>query len=254
MARASESQCTLSESEEWDLRVDLAAAFRWAERFNWHESVANHFSASLSANGRRFLLNPKWKHFSTISASDLVVVDLDDPDSASNTELVDPSALTIHGSVHSALPNAKVLLHCHPDYATALSTLKDPSFRPIDQNTCRFYNRMAIDLSFGGFGDDQEEGARLARAMGNHSTMMMGNHGVAVTAETVAHAFEQLYYLERASKTLMVAYASGQPLNELSPDVAEKTAQSWDNYRGISDAHFTHLKSQLDNEDPSYRH
>ena len=84
--------------------------------------------------------------------------------------------------------------------------------------------------------------------------MIMGNHGVAVTAQNVAHAFEQLYYLEKASKTLMLAYASGQPLNELSPEIAEKTAQQWENYEGISHAHFDFLKSKLDKEDPSYKH
>ena len=241
------------DKDENELRIDLAAVFRWASKFNWHESVANHFSAALTSDGRKFLLNPKWKHFSTIRASDLIVVDLDDGSQAADDNSVDVAALTIHGSVHSALPQARVLLHCHPEYATALSTLKDPSFRPIDQNTCRFYNRIAIDLSFGGFGDEIDEGKRLASAMGNHSTMMMGNHGVAITSETVAEAFEELYYLERASKTLMLAYASGQPLNELPHEIAEKTALGWDSYKGMAFAHFNYLKEQLDREDPSYK-
>lgn len=240
--------------DEWDLRVDLAAAFRWAARFDWHESVANHFSASLTPNGRRFLLNPKWQHFSSICASDLIVVDLDASSKAELAAKADPSALTIHGAIHAVRPGAKVLLHCHPDYATALSTLKDPTLKPIDQNTARFYNRVAYDLAFGGLGDDAEEGARLAQAMGNHALMMMGNHGVLVTAETVSHAFELLYYMEKASKTMMLAHASGQPLNVLSPEIAEKAALGWEDYYGLSDAHFAHLKSRLDAEDPTYKH
>ena len=65
---------------EWQLREDLAAAFRLAVRFGWHESVANHFSAAVSDDGKKFLLNPKWQHFSTISASDLLLLDADDDD------------------------------------------------------------------------------------------------------------------------------------------------------------------------------
>lgn len=236
---------------EWDLRVDLAAAFRWAEKHDWHESVANHFSVSLSPNGRRFLLNPKWQHFSTICASDLIVIDLDAPDAGLE---VDASALTIHGAIHAAVPGAKVVLHCHPDYATALSALKDPTLLPVDQNTARFYNRVSYDLGFGGLGDDDAEGARLARAMGNHTMMMMGNHGALITASTVAHAVELLYYFEKACKTMMLAYASGQPLSVMSSEIAEKTAAGWDDYRGISDAHFAFMKSRLDAEDPTYKH
>lgn len=96
---------------------------------------------------------------------------------------------------------ASIWLHCHPDYVTALSTLEDPRLRPIDQNTCRYYEQVAYDVSFGGLGDTPEEGARLAQAMDGHSILMMGNHGVLVSANTVAHAFELLYYLERAAKT-----------------------------------------------------
>jgi len=242
----------MTENGEYALRSDLAAAFRLAERFGWSESVANHFSASISPDGRKFLLNPKWQHFSTIRASDLAVVDLDKIAEGDAPDL-DPSALTIHGAIHSALPGAKVLLHCHPDYATALSTLKDPTIRPIDQNTARFFDRIAYDLSFGGLGDTKAEGARLARAMGNHGIMMMGNHGVLVSAESVAHAFELLYYLEKASKTMILAYSTGQPLNEMPPETARTTASGWEAYRGLSDAHFTHLKSRLDHDDPSYK-
>ena len=178
------------DAKEWELRVDLAAAFRLAVHYNWHESVGNHFSAAVSSDGKKFLLNPKWQHFSTVCASDLLLLDADDPDVMNGPDAPDATAWCIHGAVHAALPNARVLLHCHPDYVTALATLKDPSMKPIDQNTARFFNRIAIDLGFGGLAEDAEEGQRIARAFGNKSVMMMGNHGVTVAADTVAEAFE----------------------------------------------------------------
>ncbi len=241
------------DADEWRLRVDLAAAIRLAVHFDWHESVANHFSAAVSADGKPFLLNPKWRHFSTVRASDLLLLNADDPDVMTRENAPDPSAWCIHGAIHAAVPHARVLLHCHPPYATTLCGLKDPTMKPIDQNTARFYNRMAIDLNFGGIADDKQEGDRLARAFGNHSIMMMGNHGVAVTGETVADAFESLYYLERAAKTMVLAYSTGQPLNIMDHELAEKTAVGWQSYPGIGVAHFEHLKEMLDRTDASYR-
>lgn len=244
---------TINSDTEWNLRVDLAAAFRLAVKFDWHEAVANHFSATVSDDGKTFLLNPKWKHFSTICASDLLLLNTDDPEVMDRPNAPDPSAWCIHGSVHAHVPHAKVLLHCHPPYATALCSLKDPTIKPIDQNTARFYNRTAIDLAFGGIADDKAEGIRIAKAFGNHSTMMMGNHGVSVAAQTVAEAFDQLYFIERAAKTMVLAYSTGQPLNIMSDELAEKTAAGWDDYAGASFAHFDEMKSLLDSDDKSWR-
>jgi ribulose-5-phosphate 4-epimerase/fuculose-1-phosphate aldolase len=242
------------DAREAELRVDLAAAFRLAAEFDWHESVGNHFSAAVSADGRRFLMNPRWKHFSQIRASDLLLLDADDPDVMKGPNAPDASAWTIHGTLHRLRPNARVLLHCHPPYATALASLKDPTMKPIDQNTARFFGKMGVDLGFGGIADEAEEGERLAACFGNHQVLLMGNHGVTTTGATIAEAFEDLYFFERAAKTLILAYASGQPLNVMSDEIAEKTAQGWRDYNDMAFAHFDALKAQLDRKDPSYRH
>lgn len=239
--------------DETALRVDLAAAFRLAVEFDWHESVGNHFSAAVSNDGRTFLLNPRWQHFSTVKASDLLRVNVDDENVMHGENPPDPSAWCIHGAVHAHAPNARVLLHCHPPYATALCCLADPQLLPIDQNTARFYNRYAVDLGFGGIADDAAEGQRIADGFGNHQIMLMGNHGVSVCGETVAEAFETLYYLERAAKTQILAYSTGQSLNIMSADIAERTAAGWEEYKGMGDAHFAQLKARLDRTDPSYK-
>jgi len=240
-------------AEEWQLRVDLAAAFRLAVHFDWHESVANHFSAAVSDDGKTFLLNPKWKHFGSVKASELLCLHADDKDIMNQPDAPEPSAWCIHGAIHAAVPHARVLLHCHPPYATALACLKDPSIKAIDQNTARFHNRVAVDLNFGGIADDEDEGRRIAASLGNYSIMMMGNHGVSVVGETVAEAFEHLYYLERAAKTMILAYSTGQPLSIMSDDLAEETAQSWELYSDSAFAHFEQLKEILDKTDSSFR-
>ena len=242
------------DTDEWRMRVDLAAAFRLAVKFGWHESVANHFSAAVSDDGTNILLNPKWRHFSTIKASDLLCLNVSDDQVMQGEDAPDPSAWCIHGSIHAAVPHARVLLHCHPPYATALCALKDPEIKPVDQATARFYQRVAIDLATGGQPDTPEEGKRIAAALGNHSIMMMGNHGVSVIGETVADAFDDLYYLERASQTMVLAYSTGQELNVMAHELAESTAAGWSTYKGAGACHFEYWKSVLDATDPSYAH
>jgi ribulose-5-phosphate 4-epimerase/fuculose-1-phosphate aldolase len=239
-------------NDERQLRIDLAAAFRLAVRFGWHEAVANHFSAAVSPDGKRFLVNPRWRHFSTIRASELLLLDADDKETMNRPDAPDPSAWSIHSAIHRHVTHARVALHLHPPYSTALAGLKDPSIKPIDQNTARFYNRMAIDLSFGGIATEGSEGERIAATIGNHSTVMMGNHGVTVVAPTVAEAFDNMYYLERAAQTMVLAYSTGQPLSIMTDDIAEQTAAEWDVYKGASFAHFDEMKRILDHEDPSY--
>jgi ribulose-5-phosphate 4-epimerase/fuculose-1-phosphate aldolase len=236
-----------------ELRRELAAAFRLAAQMGWHESVGNHFSLAVSEDGRQFLMNPRWQHFALIRASDLLLLDSEDSATMSRADAPDPSAWCIHGRIHALVPRARCVLHVHPPYGTALAALADPTLKPIDQNTARFFNRVAVDRDFGGIADDQAEGERLAAALGDQSCMIMGNHGLLATAATVAEAFEELYFLERAAQTLMLAYASGRPLNVMSDELAERTARGWEPYRDSAFAHFRDLRRLLDARDPSYR-
>ncbi len=239
-------------ADEQKLRVDLAVMFRVAVSFGWHESVGNHFSAAVSSNGRKFLMNPRWMHFALVRASDLLLLDVDDAETMMRPNAPDLSAWNIHGRIHSQVPRARCLLHCHPPYATALVGLADPGIKPIDQNTARFYNRVAIDLAFEGIANEEDEGMRLASALGNHQVMMMGNHGVLICADTIPNAFEHLYFLERAAKTMVLAYSTGQKLNIMSDELAERTAQGWEPYVGMGEAHFAQQKKLLDRIDASY--
>ena len=238
---------------EDQLRVDLAAAFRLAARFDWHESVSNHFSCTISEDGRKFLLNPKWKHFSLVRASDLLVVDVDDTETMNRPNAPDATAWSIHGAVHSRIAAARVVMHAHPPYSTALASLKDPTMWPIDQTTARFHGLVGVDLGFGGMADHDEEARRLADAFGSYQILLMGNHGVTVSAHTIPEAFEHLYLFERAARNLMLAYSSGKPLNIMPEVIAAKTAEAWVDYIGQAYAHFDQLKHTLDREDSSYR-
>jgi ribulose-5-phosphate 4-epimerase/fuculose-1-phosphate aldolase len=227
------------------LRQDLSDAFRICHQFGWSESVGNHFSAAASPDGAKFLLNAKWQHFATIRPQDLLLLDSRDANAATGPDAPDASAWCIHGTIHRRLPNARVVLHCHSPYATALACLQDPTIIPIDNNTARFYGRTAYDLSFGGIADAAEEGERIADALGDRSVLVMGNHGVTIVGETVADVFEDLYFFEKAAQTLILARSTGTPLAVLTDAVAQNTADGWRDYRGMADRHFAFLRSQL---------
>ena len=237
----------------YEERVDLACAFRWTARLNMHEQVANHFSLAVNDEGSQFLINPAGRHFSRMRASELLLCDVNDPSTLERPDAPDPTAWGLHGSVHRHCPQARCVLHCHPKYATVLASIEDSSIPPIDQNTVKFFNRTVIDDGYSGlaFGD---EGKRCADLLGDKKIMIMGNHGVMVAGNTVAEAFDSLYYFERACETLITAYMTGKPLRILSDEIAEKTAQEIENYPiDMCGPHLTELKAILDDEEPEYR-
>ena len=237
----------------WAERVDMAAAFRWTARLNMHEAVANHFSLAVNADGSRFLINPNGRHFSRITASSLVEIDANDPATMNRPDAPDPTAWGLHGSIHRALPHARCVLHIHSIHATVLASLADSRLPAIDQNTAMFFGRHVVDEQYGGMAFE-EEGARCASLLANPkiNTMVMGNHGVLVVGQTVAEAFNRLYYFERAAETYIRALQTGQPLRVLPDAVAEKTAREWEAYPGFAEAHLREIKAMLDESGDSY--
>lgn len=247
-----QKHASMASEDHDEARRHLAAAFRWACRLDYHESVANHFSLAVSDDGSQFLMNPNARHFSRIKASDLLLIDANDPATMDRPDAPDRTAWGLHGAVHRAVPQARCVLHCHPPYATAIASLKDSHIPPIDQNTMRFYQRVAVDDDYAGMAFE-EEGERVCRLLGNHAVLIMGNHGVMVTAPTVAAAFDELYYLERACQTLVLAYSTGRELREAPDAVARRTCQQWQDYPKLGESHFAELLAILDAEEPDYK-
>ena len=234
-------------------RIDLACAFRWTVRMGMHEAIANHFSLAVNADGTCFLINPK-KHFSRIKASDLLLLDSNDPPDFKDPDAPDMTAWGLHGSIHRNCPHACCLIHVHPTYSTVLASLADSNLQPIDQNTALFFQRYVIDEGYGGMAFDKE-GERCATLLTNpeKKVLIMGNHGVLIIGDNVADTFNRLYYFERAAETYIKALWTGKKLRVLSDEIAEKTAGQWDNYPEFSQRYFEELKAILDEEEPSYR-
>jgi ribulose-5-phosphate 4-epimerase/fuculose-1-phosphate aldolase len=241
-------------AEEARGRAELAAAFRWAARMDWHEAVGNHFSLVVGDGGRRFLMNPNGSHFGLVKASDLLLLDADDGAAMDRPGAPDPTAWALHGAIHRAFPHARCALHVHSRFATVLACLEDPSLPPIDQNAAAFWDRVAVDPDYGGFalGDEAERAVR-ALADPRRKVLLMAHHGVMVVGHSVADALNRLYYFERAAETWVRVLSTGRPYRVMAPEVAELTARQWEGYQGFAENHLAAIMAILDREAPDYR-
>jgi ribulose-5-phosphate 4-epimerase/fuculose-1-phosphate aldolase len=236
------------------LRAELAAAFRWAARLDYHEATANHFSVAVSGNGQEFLINPRGRSFSQMRASDLVLIDTAHRDDDSLVRDVDPTAWVLHGHLHRHVPQARCVLHTHMPYTTALACLRDFEFLMLDQNACRFYNRIAYDRHYSGMALEPAEGERVASLLGDDKRVLfLGNHGVIVIADSVAQAFDELYYLEKAAQLQVIALSTGREIALIPNEIASLACKQWQEYPQVAELHFNSLMEILDSESSDFR-
>jgi ribulose-5-phosphate 4-epimerase/fuculose-1-phosphate aldolase len=234
-----------------DARRDLVAALRSAERLGLSEGVCNHFSLALPGKQGRFLINPQGLHWSEVTPADLVVVD-GDGNHISGRHTVEPTAFFIHGRIHRANPRAQCVLHTHMPHATALTMIQDGKLAWASQNALRFHGRVAYDDAYNGLVLDDEEGDRIASKLREADVLFLANHGVIVCGTSVAYAFDDLYYLERACMLQVLAGGTGRPLKLVPDAIAAQTRAQMDAERRQSDLHLAALKRMLNREQPGW--
>ena len=226
------------------LRADLALALRAAAHHGLAEGVCNHFSIELPDGSERFLLNPRGLLWAEIQADDVVLVDFHGHKLAGRHE-VEPTAMFIHAAVHRLTGQACVL-HTHMPYATALTLTQDRALDTrLSQNAMRFHGRLAVDAHYNGLALDHGEGERIARAMGSAEVCFLGNHGVIVCGARIDHAYDDLYYLERACMAQVLAASSGSPLAPVADELAASVAAQTLGERLQSELFFEALRRQL---------
>ncbi|MFL9913388.1 aldolase [Paraburkholderia sp. RL17-337-BIB-A] len=240
-----------------DVRRDLAAALRIAAKMGFHEGTCNHFSAVVPGAADCYLINPFGLHFSEVRASDLLMLD-SEGNIVEGSGTVEDSAFFIHSSVHRSNPRAACVLHTHMPYATAITSLAGGRLAMCHQNATRFFGRIAYDDEaaggYNGLALGTTEGDRIARALGDKTVVLLNSHGPMVVGPTIAQAFDDLYYLERAAQVQILAASTGRPLAEISDAVARSAAADFAEQAPVySASHFDALKRQLDREDPSWR-
>ena len=237
-----------------DARIDLAAVLRWSSRLGFSEGVDNHYSVLVPGTHDRFIINPHRRHWHDIRASDLVEVD-----AAGNLLIGDeppePTAFFIHWRIHVKCPQARAILHTHMPYATSLTAIAGARLEPIVQPALKFHNQIAYDDAYNGLATDIAEGDRLASALTDKRIAMLANHGVIATGPSVAHAFNDLYYLERAAQAQVIALSTGQELQRIPQDICARTFHQMQDDRDDQSArHLCEIKRILDKEEPDYRY
>ena len=239
----------LNKQEIQQARADLAAAFRWAVRHALHEGICNHFS--MDVGDGRFLVNPLGWHWSELTASSLLLADFDGAVLEGDGE-VEPTAFYIHSRIHRNCPHATVVMHTHQPYATALTLCEGGRLEPVEQKALRLCQVIAYDEDYNGVALDNDEGDRIAAQLGNKRILFMASHGIVVSHRSVAEAYDDLYYLERACQVQLLARQSGLPFRRLPDAVVERTKQQLSGERFSAPLHFASLKRVLDREEPDY--
>ena len=233
-------------------RIDLTTALRAAARHGLNEGVCNHFSMTVPGREDLFLVNPQGLHWSEVTPSDLVMAD-----GAGNIVEgkypVEASAFFIHGRIHAGNPRAKVVLHTHMPYATALTSIRDGRIEMCTQNAFRYWNRIAYDETYAGVAFSSVEGDRMCRAMGDKDILFLRNHGIIVAGPTVAQTYDDLYYLERTAMVQVLAMQTGRPLHNIDNALADHTANQIAGGADQALLHFESLKRLLDRDEPGWR-
>ncbi len=236
-----------------EARIDLAACFRMAARLGFEEGICNHFSAVVPGCDDLFIVNPYGLAFREVTASSLLICDLDGSVVSGDGE-PEATAFHIHAEIHRRVPHARVAFHTHMPYATALTMVEGDPLVFAGQTALKFYGRVAVDEDYGGLALDGDEGARIASAIGDADIVFMRQHGVMVLARTIAEAWDDLYYLERACEVQCIAMSLGRPLIPVADEVARKTAaQMREGDAASARLHLESVKRLLDAEEPGYR-
>jgi ribulose-5-phosphate 4-epimerase/fuculose-1-phosphate aldolase len=236
------------------VKVHLAAALRLAVLDGFEEGIDNHFTVCVPGKTDQYFVLPFGLHWSEARASDMMILN-EAGQTIEGRGVVELSAQSIHAPLHR-LTGAKVVLHTHQPWATALNMLQDNRLLPATQTAAFFQGRIAYDDTYTGLASSIEEGERLAQLMGDKTVLFMKNHGVVTIGDTVAQAYRRLYKLEKACQTQVLAMSTGKALNILSDDVIQRvlTPSGADRHpRGDRERlYFEAMMRILDRTNPGY--
>ena len=211
-------------AEEWQTRIDLAAAYRLVAQYGWDDLVFTHITAKIPGVESQFLINPYGMMFAEITASSLVKIDLGgnklDED---NLHPVNPAGFVIHSAIHAARHDAKCVLHVHTPNGIAVSAQKG-GVLPISQQSIFVLASLAYH-DYEGVALNDDEKPRLVRDLGDKSFFMLRNHGLLTVGETIADAFQAMYIFETTCMIQIRAQAGGVELIPIPQPILDGAKQ-----------------------------
>ena len=243
-------------ADEWQARVDLAAAYRLVAHFRWDDLVFTHITARIPGT-KHYLINPYGLMFDEITASSLVRIDIEGRILQDTPFPINPAGFTIHSAVHAARHDIQCVMHTHTLNGVAVSAQK-AGVLPISQQSIFVLSSLAYH-DYEGVALRDEEKPRLVANLGDRNFLMLRNHGLLTVGATVADAFQAMYIFEASCAIQVRAQAGGTftsgALTEVNPEIIRTAAeQSRVVSRGAGSALiWPGLLRRLDRIDPSYR-
>ena len=220
-------------AEEWQLRVDLAAAYRLVAMFKWDDLVFTHISARLPGSHDSFLINPYGLMFDEISASSLIKIDAQGNKLDNSPYPVNPAGFTIHSAIHSARHDSQCVMHTHTLNGIAVSAQK-AGVLPISQQSIFVLSSLSYH-DYEGVALRDDEKPRLVADLGPDSNyLMLRNHGLLTLGRTIPDAFLAMYLFETVCTIQVRAMAGGSALTQIAPSIiASASEQARVGTRGV---------------------
>lgn len=210
--------------EEWQLRLDLAAAYRLVALYGWSDLVFTHISARIPGPEHHFLINPYGLMFDEITASSLVKVDQDCNKLSDSPHPVNPAGFTIHSAIHAVREDAGCVLHTHTRAGVGVSAQRD-GVLPISQQSTFVLASLAYH-DYEGVAFREDEKPSLQANLGDKNFLMLRNHGLLTVGRTIADAFLNMYIFETTCQIQLAAQSGGSPLTEVNPQIVQGVAHA----------------------------
>ena len=236
---------------EHKARVELAAAYRIFAMLGWVEMIFNHITVRVPGPEHHFLINPFGLHYSEITASSLLLIDLDGNPVREAKYPVNRAGFVIHSAIHSSIEHAHCVMHTHTTSGIAVACLK-AGLSPDNFYGAMLHGQVAYH-EFEGITVEEGERERLVRSIGSKPAVILRNHGLLSWGPSVSEAFMVLWTLQRACDVQIAASAAGA-LNPIRPEVFPQTVrEGGPAEKRTCDDVFAALQRQVDARDPSYR-
>lgn len=244
------------EPAEWALRVQLAATYRVFAMLGWTELIYNHITVRVPGPSRHFLINPFGLHYTEVTASNLLKIDLDGNlvgAAAHAAHVVNPAGFVVHSALHRALEDAHCIMHTHTTAGMAVAC----SEAGLDNNNfyaAQLYDQVAYH-DFEGITLRADEGPRLVANLGERRLLILRNHGLLAIGSTIAQAFALLWTLNRACEIQLATAALGRPrlIPEQVARQASRDALQFDAAYGAGSDVLDALIRQVERIDSSYK-
>lgn len=240
---------------EWDARVQVAAAYRLAAKFQLTDLIYTHISARVPGTHDQFLINPHGWFFDEITASSLVKIDVSGNPVDDDRFEVNAAGFTIHSALHQARRDVECVVHLHTTHGMAVAAM-ECGLLPLNQISMQFYNRVGYH-EYEGISLELDERERIVKSIGKRDYLILRNHGLLTTGRSVAEAFTRMFYLNRACEIQVATLSAGQKVVIPSPEVCEHAAKQHDDYAYLDTVHldreWTALLRLLDRDGANYR-